>query len=705
MKHHTTLLLPFIFLLAFGPAYAEEKQLPPERHPVLIFEEKDVPTLRERVKREPYLTWWNGILASSDGALKDDAIDAITYEPQKCKLAKSLAFAYVITGKEEYAAKCLEIFHKVKLREDGGDWSVKYLPEHEGAADLAQAYDMIHNWLAKQSRDRVGGSSSCRPNGEGEAPAEPQPNHDGKEVTNTEKKGDGPDSSPQPHPPESELRNPDSELDFVRRFLYRFGLYLKNRGEGWYVFHFNNHQTRHYSGLAIVAFALADARYGEPYPSQWYYGFAKEWVERAYKYQTTTDGAWAEGHNYFAYSAGLHLPYFFAARNSLGVDYFAEEHVRLTHDWSVLSRMPNGLRPNFDDAALSAYPTHFLTSAYKDAGLYRWDWNNLASKNWAGGSPVDAICWFDDSVKPAPPAKGPCLFFDEGGDAIFRSDWSKDAVYLNARAEHGKARKNGGGHEHPDETSFTLFACGQPLAIDGGYIYWEKRTKVYTADNHNLILVDGKGPRTSEFDAATKQVGGDAFLKNPLVKDRVACCEIHAAYCGVSVKRCIIFVDSRFFIILDEIASPVEHTYKWLLHGNGGGDTGGKFAMTDTGARWEIGDAALQAFVFSTAPSVKYKHKKDDHSFNYGEEKKHEALIAEAKGANVMFVSVLMPGKQAETCPKVNFERGDGAFSLAVDGAVPCRFELRQSGDFVLSLFSAASKAEQVLARTGGDTR
>jgi hypothetical protein len=695
MNYHVPFLPPFILLLAVSDGFAEEKHLPPERHPVLVFEEKDIPSLRERVKREPYATWWKGILASCDGALKEGAVDASTYEPQKCKLAKSLAFAFVITGKEEYAAKCAEIFHKVKLREDGGDWSEKFLPEPEGAADLAQAYDMIHGWLAKRSTGVSPVSS------DNDAP--PVPEHSGPSPGTSAGTGTAETAVPLSNAGAASTTN--AELDFVRRFLYRFGLYIKNHSEAWYVFHFNNHQTRHYSGLAIIAFALADARYSEPYPSQWYYGFAKEWVERTYNYQTTADGAWAEGHNYFSYSAALHLPYFFAAKKFLGIDYFARDDVRKSHEWSVLSRMPNGLRPNFDDAALSVYPTHLLTSAYKDAGIYKWDWDNLAMRNWAGGSAVDSICWYDDSVKAAPPINGPCLFFEDGGDAIFRSDWSKDAVYLNARAEHGKARTNGAGHEHPDETSFILHAYGHLLALDSGYIYWEKRHKVYAADNHNLILVDGKGPRTSEFDGAMKQVGSDAFLKSPLVKDKVAYCEVHTSYCGVSVKRGITFVDSRFFIILDEVTSPDEHKYKWLLHGNGGGDTGGEFEMTATGARWEIGSAALQTFVFSTAPSIKYKHKLDTHSFNYGEEKRHEVLIAEVKGANVRFISVMWPGKSTEPCPRIDFEKGNSSFTLAVEGAVSCRFELRPSGDFTLSLVSATGELEQVLSRTGAEVK
>ncbi len=675
-------LLLVVFLVLIGwPLVAEEKNLPPERHPVLVFEEKDIPALKERIKREPYAAWWKCVLAGCDGAL-----DAITYEPQKCKLAKSLAFAHVMTGKEEYAVKCLEVFHKIKLKEDGGDWSEKFLPEPEGAADLAQAYDMIHGWLTAKSEKSSTG-----------APPVPEPADAPKQ--------DDSSSSLDPPTPDSELRTANSELDFVRRFLYRFGLYIRNRAEGWYVFHFNNHQTRHYSGLAIVAFALADARYEEPYPAEWYYKCAGPWVDSTYKYQTTTDGAWAEGHNYFSYSAALHLSYFFAARNFLGVDHFAREDVRKSHQWSVLSRMPDGLRPNFDDAALSYFPTHYLTSAVKDAGLFRWDWDNLAAKNWVGFSPVDAICWYDDSVKAAPPKQGPCLFFGEGGDAIFRSDWGPEAVYLNARAEHGKARTNGGGHEHPDETSFILHAFGQLLALDSGYIYWEQRHKVYQADNHNLVLVDGKGPRTFEFGAAAKQVGGDAFLKNTLVRDKVAYCEIHTSYQGVSVKRAIIFVNSRFFIILDELTGETEHKYKLLLHGNGGGDTGGTFKLLADGGQWEIGGVALRASVFSTAPAVKFRHKLDIHSLNYGEEKKHEVLTAEIKGRNAMFVSVLWPARAGEVVPRISAEKSGTRLLVTVESSTACTFEVSSSGQMTLVVTTAGGAPDRVLVRDGTSVR
>ena len=39
-----------------------------------------------------------------------------------------------------------------------------------------------------------------------------------------------------------------------------------------------------------------------------------------------------------------------------------------------------------------------------------------------------------------------------------------------------------------------LHAQGQLLALDPGYLSYERRAEVGQATNHNLVLVDGAGP-------------------------------------------------------------------------------------------------------------------------------------------------------------------------------------------------------------------
>ena len=66
----------------------------------------------------------------------------------------------------------------------------------------------------------------------------------------------------------------------------------------------------------------------------------------------------------------------------------------------------------------------------------------------------------------------------EAGLALFREDLGPDARYFLLLGEHGPARQHGFDHEHPDATSLLLYAFGEPLPLDSGYINW---------DHHNLV--------------------------------------------------------------------------------------------------------------------------------------------------------------------------------------------------------------------------
>src|SRR4030095_10193764 len=93
----------------------------------------------------------------------------------------------------------------------------------------------------------------------------------------------------------------------------------------------------------------------------------------------------------------------------------------------------------------------------------------------------------------------------EGGNAIFRSDWSRDGVVLVANGEHGIANEfardeTGLGipvsasHEQADPGGYLLFAFGEQLAIDPGYFTFEERDLVAAPRHHHVVLVDDKAP-------------------------------------------------------------------------------------------------------------------------------------------------------------------------------------------------------------------
>ena len=48
--------------LALAPVSAAAQTLSAEVHPGLLFSAEDIPLLKERIQREPYVTWWRTVL-------------------------------------------------------------------------------------------------------------------------------------------------------------------------------------------------------------------------------------------------------------------------------------------------------------------------------------------------------------------------------------------------------------------------------------------------------------------------------------------------------------------------------------------------------------------------------------------------------------------------------------------------------------------
>ena len=127
-----------LFLLTFfSPAHA---QLTNDARPSLLFSREDIPTLRERIQRPPYDAWWSTVLTRAQNGLPDGAP-----ERTKARLAKTLAFAYLMTDEKAWAQQALAIMRNTRFPPRGGDMGQ---PHNEGelVAHYALAYDMLHSY-------------------------------------------------------------------------------------------------------------------------------------------------------------------------------------------------------------------------------------------------------------------------------------------------------------------------------------------------------------------------------------------------------------------------------------------------------------------------------------------------------------------------------------------------------------------------------
>ena len=460
-----------ILISAAAPP-AASRTLPAEAHPSLLFTAADLPTLRERIEREPYAAWWRTVrerAASVPATIPD--------ERSKVRYAKSAAFAWLMTGDETHARQAVDLLLDVRFPPRGGDLGE---PHHEGevVAQYAVAYDMIHEYAAADTAQLREIRTILA--------EEAQRIHEGivvREinlglVTLEIRLHDTPDP-----------RNP------LRPLL-------------------NNWHVRAYGGLGLAAMVLADYAGEGNSPQEWS-DHAFDLVTRALWHQIDDeDGGFAEGPFYSRYAADVYLPWMYALRRLTGVDLFADPQIEKMHRWSLNLRLPSGRRPNIDDGHLDDWYGHYLSAVYEDGGVHRWDWEQNENGPYTRGfSEMDAIAIYDDTVEARAPDHGPTVFMPGAGDAVFRSDWGADATYLLLRAEHGTARREGFSHEHPDETSFLLYAGGEMLALDAGYINYTNHHKVNRGHNHNLILVDGEGPPLSVVAGESIDASNDAYLQ------------------------------------------------------------------------------------------------------------------------------------------------------------------------------------------------
>ncbi|MEW6749971.1 MAG: heparinase II/III family protein [Candidatus Latescibacterota bacterium] len=589
------LLLAAVLLSTLGPAGAPAilpealPDLPREVHPGLLFCAADIPALRRRLDRAPYSAWWESVRQRARWVPA-----SFSEERSKVRAAKSLAFAWCMTDSAAYAEQASQLLRSVRFPPRGGDLGEPH-NEAEVAAMYALAYDWLHPFLQ----------------------ADPVALAEVRAVLAEEA--------------ERLYGGIRVSLGFLSVALHQ-------------TTHKDNWHLRVYAALGLAACALSDHPGLAGHAPQVWAQRAWEMVVGTLRYQTEgTGGGYAEGPFYLRYAADVYLPYLFVLRQRLGLDLFADPLVAGVHAWSLNLRLPSGRRPNIDDAHLDDFYGHYLAAVDPEGPVYRWDWESNSAGPYARSfSEMDAIVLYDDSVPAQPPDWGPSVFMPEAGDAVFRSSWSAEGTYLLLRGEHGAARSRGLAHEHPDETSFILYAGGEVLAVDGGYIDYTQHSRVNGAASHSLILVDGQGPPLTTLLGQVVGAGSDAFLRDAFASPAADYAQVETAYRGAAVRRRVLFAAHRYFVVADEVAGDSVRQYEWRLHGNGGGTSGGTYAQAGGLARWDRPGAELLAFL-PVLPGRSFAQAEAVHSFGYLEELTHTVLRVQQQGQGAAFLAVLYP--------------------------------------------------------------
>jgi len=496
----------------------------------------------------------------------------------------------------------------------------------------------------------------------------------------------------------------------------------------------NNYALKLYSSVGMYLLFLPEIINELPYGNKdqyfnWLY--SQFWYVFEH-YLTNSEGGYSEGPSYLLYSAVSYLTFMRAYNIAVkGQDYqyyiyfgdqpiigpiiipnlLTSDRVSQVHDWGVKIRMPDGIRPGFDDSYYKPFIMGMLATSGDTVGSatdcidfqhktqYAWDWYNqdplpqtkspkYFSKECMDVS-VDLFCTFSSNIPQVEPKLTPTQFLPEAGMAVFRSDWGKDANYMLLLGENGKMNVHNykikavakdivfgitwkeweaaiESHEHPDPASFVIYAHGELLALDSGYASYGNRSKTCEPKNHNIILLDNHGSNNNEGNSY------DAFISNYFNTDYLDYSEVHYTNPNADVcQRSVLFPENEFFIVMDRIdpkSSLNGKECKWLLHGNG------DFYQELDGARWERPNAELIVKTTSNFP-ISFSSGEAYHSFEYNSLAKHKFLeakntyVVSSPSQNLVYLSILYPQSKSDpTTPTISKLGGSNDVIFKISG-------------------------------------
>mgnify|MGYP002630585818 CR=1 FL=1 len=446
----------------------------------------------------------------------------------------------------------------------------------------------------------------------------------------------------------------------------------------------NNHPIRTASAMGYVALAFPE----HPDAQEWL-DFAVE--ENAYLWgpdghYVQDDGGISEGPLYYHFGMPAALAFFIAVENSTDVgdlytkrcvnrqdvdpwlDHGCVEGEAFTFDnplntqsfadaftWSVALRLPWGPRPPLGDARFDSANGGPVLQHWAPDIPANFDWlSNLEDPlKTTGGMELGPyhLAYMDAGASAEEP-DWTTRFMPSAGNAVFRSGWGEDALWLLLVAENGDARKTL--HDHVDGGSVTLAAYGEYLLMDSGYYKPNELDNAVTAqgDAHNLILVDGQGPPNKGL---LQNFGDtDAYLENTLESKDLDYAEARIAYEDVDFVRSVLMVRDRWFAVVDRLeSSGPQRDFAWRLNGYAGTEqTGGSFTLTEDGAAWEKTRAGVRAYVASPDGALTFAAPpREDFARPYVHELDevghHTVLDASISATSPDFLTVLAPWELA----------------------------------------------------------
>lgn len=616
-------LLIFVFVVT---SYAEE-------HPFILYSASEVDAVNARLHRDPYASWFAAELAEAESILSLSLAWGEGGVPPQTEAyyAKVLAFSSVFAdslneNKAAFGREAAIVLSKIP-DDNYSTFFTDDLAVSEAALFWAEAYDMLKG----ADFDFTAGDTG---------------------VT------------------DSAIRE---RLTALRRYMARdsYIFFAQAPAIGtdflsasWPGADFaDNHHVKLQAALSVLALATIDVS-----GSQTALGDAVIKLTDALKTMTVssdaqTDGIWAEGPNYQQYSAHQYLTAADALKRLDVINlYDAVPALLAAHLTLPEYVMPDAYMPPWDDNRAVIFDlAGLLYSQHDDSpgrDMLHWMWT-LGGQKVNKAFRADYIARYDDSaaslMSPEEISDEASGFFPVSGFSRFRSSWNPDPVWLLMQSENGEAHTNGQAHEHPDQNSIILHAYGELMLLDSGFAGWSQRDATKYAVNHNLILVNGLGPPASTqppFGIGSWSIAGQgATLSDYFATEGLDYAKSETIYQNTEFIRHVIFPGGRYFILFDTLFGGVESDYTFLLHGNGGGTSGGTFELTDGGAVWSREKAALRSYIVATGETIGFSSSEMSHAVYSNELLTHSVLQATQRGVVENFMTILLPSRTGQDSP------------------------------------------------------
>lgn len=519
-------------------------------HPSLIITAASLPVLKEKAKANPRLyklamTTANARLNSRLSGekerrqAKDQETAWIDFRSQSTDLIP-LSFAYLMTGERKYADAARTLMMDYVGYQTWGEITAKGdividLTAGQTLDNMALAYDWCYDALNDQDRQAIR----------------------------------------------------QAMLKYARLLaLDATGQERPGYGYAWWWNHeFQNHGWVNYSGLGMACLAMIDE---EPE--------ARTLIAPAMKFyrglygKLGPDGAWHEGPGYWAFGLVAGLIFTDSLKSKTGESLYTGDWLKNTATWRMYMDVPdfdrNCLQYDdfpYDHGAWMApyYLLRRLGAEFRDGYAYAYcdrEEEAIDSHRHGDGHAYGALgfVWYDPSVTPKPLSELPRRKqFADGGYAVFRTGWEKDATVMGFRSgpQGGWNLVDSGqmqyrfsiGHTHADANGIDLFAHGDFQALDaGGYGY---NDTLY----HNSLLFDEAGQTKyyGNWELFKKRCGkildfqaGDGY--------GYVLGEAAGAYpqaLGVEkFQRHLVSLDEQAFVILDDVRTSTPRRASFCLN-------------------------------------------------------------------------------------------------------------------------------------------